>query len=83
MFTARVQAREIAIRRDLTLCSDATRVSTPHGNVHPSKLRPLTMHLNLRISIRSFYAHGYAGGAILVVLFQATYMHGFNIFSYT
>ena len=46
VFTARVQAREIAIRIDLTLCSDATRVSTPHGYGHPSKFRSLTMQLN-------------------------------------
>ena len=63
VFTARVQAREIAIRRDLTLCSDATRVSTPHGNGHPSKLRTLTIQLNLGISKWSFNEHGYAGGA--------------------
>jgi len=64
MFTARVQAREIAIRRDLTLCSDATRVSTPHDNGHPSKLRSLPMLLNLPISKWRFYEHGYGGGAI-------------------
>ena len=43
-------ARDIAIRRDLSLYSDTTRVSAPHGNGHPSKLRSLSMLLNLNIS---------------------------------
>jgi len=34
------------------------------------------MQLNLVINKRSFYEHGYAGGALGVVLFQATYKHG-------
>jgi len=29
--------------QNITLCSDATRVSTSHGNGHPSKLRSLAM----------------------------------------
>jgi len=47
--------------QNLTLCSDATRVSTPHGNGHPSKLRPLTMQVNYGIKW-SFYEHVYAVG---------------------
>ena len=80
MFTARVQARAIAIRRTCIcvamLHGWAHRMATV---THPSSDQN-SCSLTCVISKRSLCEHGYEFGTRLVVLFHASYIHVLNIF---